>query len=821
MEEQDIPGIVNSLSEALVLAEPTDLQALASMHTQCGQVAEWARNKGLDTTAACCVASANLLESIILSEVADPVQAMGVVSKVVEALQGIVRDGRAESEVAFPLESLGGGAKAKAEPASPGQKPVSVPTAAPIARSGSRRLEGDRDLLSEFVSEAQEHLDNADVHLLTIESNPGDADALNAVFRAFHTIKGVAGFLALEDIQALAHESENLLDKARKNEIALIGGNIDVTFEAVDFMKRLVQHVSNALTSDAELPIEEELPALVVRIKGAATQEGEPPEGASLAPSSGQKLGEILVGAGLATEEAVEKAVEYQTDAERDFHLGEVLIREVVITRAQLEQALELQQQREPGRHLGDILVEMGAARLEDIERALAKQEAPQKQMPVGEILVQTGEVDAKDVALALRAQKQKQAPMEVKEAVKVDADRLDRLIDLIGELVIAESMVCQSIETLNVTAPHLSRQISQLDKITRELQEMGMSLRMVPVRGTFQKMARLVRDLAKKSGKRIEFVSEGEDTELDKTVVDKIGDPLVHMVRNSCDHGLESAPEERRRAGKPDVGRVTLRAFHKGGSIYIEIEDDGRGLDRNAILAKAREKGLIRDGDTMSDREVWSLIFEPGFSTAKVVTDVSGRGVGMDVVRKNIESLRGQVEIQSVAGKGSVFSIRLPLTLAIIEGMVIRAGRERFIVPTLSVIRSIQPHPGQVTTVVGRGEMLTLQGELIPLFRLHRIFSLSGAIEDPYKALVMIVENEGRKVGLMIDELVGQQQIVIKSLGQAMQELDGIAGGAIMSDGTVGLILDVGGLVAIANTYAFDVPKGSTHDLKAAVAQV
>ena len=817
MEERDIPGIVNALSETLVLTEPSDLQALAGMHTQCGQVAEWARGKGLAVTAECCVASANLLERIILSEVADPSAAMTTFSKAVEALQGVVRDGRAESEVVFPLEALVVGTAKEA----PGKQPSPTSTAgvAPKAPSGPKKLEGDPDLLSEFISEAQEHLDNADIHLLTIESNPSDADALNAVFRAFHTIKGVAGFLALEDIQALAHQSENLLDKARKNEIALTGGNIDITFEAVDFMKRLVQHVSNALTNDAELPVEEELPALVERIKSAALGE-EPPESTIPALATGQKLGEILVGAGLATEETIEKAVVEQKAIARDSHLGELLIREVVITRAQLQQALELQQEREPDKPLGEILVDMGAARLEDIERALSKQETPQKTLPVGEILVQTGEVDAKDVALALRAQKQKQGPVEVKDAVKVDADRLDRLIDLIGELVIAESMVCQSIETLDVQTPHLSRQISQLDKITRELQEMGMSLRMVPVRGTFQKMARLVRDLAKKSGKRIEFLSEGEDTELDKTVVDKIGDPLVHMVRNSCDHGLEATPEERRGAGKPDVGRVTLRAYHKGGSIYIEIEDDGRGLDREAILSKARERGLVRDGDSMPDREVWNLIFEPGFSTAKVITDVSGRGVGMDVVRRNIESLRGQVEIQSTAGKGSIFSIRLPLTLAIIEGMVIRTGSERYIVPTLSVIRSIQLQPGQVTTVVGRGEMLSLQGELIPLFRLHRLFKLKGAVEDPFKALVMIVENEGRKVGLMIDELLGQQQIVIKSLGQAMQELDGIAGGAIMSDGIVGLILDVGGLVALANAYRFDMPGANGHHHEEVAAQ-
>jgi two-component system chemotaxis sensor kinase CheA len=312
--------------------------------------------------------------------------------------------------------------------------------------------------------------------------------------------------------------------------------------------------------------------------------------------------------------------------------------------------------------------------------------------------------------------------------------------------------------------------------------------------------MARLVRDLGKKANKPVEFVMAGEDTELDKTVVDRIGDPLVHMIRNAVDHGLEADPEDRKRAGKPETGRVELRAYHKGGNIYIEVEDDGRGLDREAILAKARERGVVDDSDVLSDREIFNLIFEPGFSTAKKVTDVSGRGVGMDVVRRNIEALRGQVEIRSEPGKGSVFIIRLPLTLAIIDGMVIRVGLERYIIPTLSVVMSIRPDKKDLSTVLQRGEMLALQGSLIPLFRLGRLFSVDGAEQDPTKSLVIIVEDDGERTGLVTDELLGQQQIVIKTLGETMRGIPGVSGGAIMPDGQVGLILDVGGLVKLAN---------------------
>ncbi len=366
--------------------------------------------------------------------------------------------------------------------------------------------------------------------------------------------------------------------------------------------------------------------------------------------------------------------------------------------------------------------------------------------------------------------------------------------------MVIAVSMVKQSVDTRNGKKQKLDRQMRQLDKITRELQGMGTSLRMVPIRSTFQKMARLVRDLAKKTGKRLEFIMSGEDTELDKAVVDKIGDPLVHMVRNAVDHGIEDRVEDRRKLNKPDEARVELRAYHRGGNICIEIEDDGKGLDRDAILAKSIERGIIRDGENLSDREIFNLIFEPGFSTAKKITEVSGRGVGMDVVKRNIEALRGQVDIRSEVGKGSVFTIRLPLTLAIIDGMIVRVGKERYIIPTLSIVQSLQPQQKDLSTVLKRGEMLSLQGRLIPMHRLGRLFNHKEAEEDPTKALVVVVENNEDFAGLVVDELLGQQQIVIKSIGEIFQDIPGISGGAILADGRVGLILDVSGLVRLAH---------------------
>jgi len=694
-------------------------------------------------------------------------------------------------EITAPVDSAAG---SEAQPAEA--------MAGTDATAGPIYLQGDPSLLADFVSEARDHLEVADVHILTLETEPDDEEALNAVFRAFHTIKGVAGFLALDEIGALAHEAENLLDKARKGELRLMSDAIDVTFDAVDALKRMVGYVSHSLATGEPLQSEGALPALLRRIQSVAAgrivhEEDRQPEPEPDEPRA--KLGHILVDQGLVAMESVEEALERQQEPPEKKKIGEILVDAAVSSRREVSEALDEQRRSTKKGRIGEILVEKGAATEEEIEAALKQQQDDPVHPRLGEILVREGEVPAKAVAQALRSQKGGVTAGKLKETLKVDADRLDRLVDTIGELVIAESMVSQSEELRAIASTELLRHLQQLDKITRELQEMGTSLRMVPVRQTFQKMARLVRDLSKKAGKPIEFFMSGEDTELDKTVVDRIGDPLVHMVRNAVDHGIESDPEERVKAGKPRSGQIQLRAFHKGGSIFIEIEDDGRGLDCESILAKAKERGLVRDGDSMSEKEIYNLIFEPGFSTATKVTDVSGRGVGMDVVRKNIEALRGQVEIRSERGKGSVFTLRLPLTLAIIDGMVVRVGPERYIIPTLSIVRSIKPSKGELTAVLGRGEVLRVQDQLIPLYRLSNLFQIEGAEIDPLKALVVVVEDDGKHAGLMIDELLGQQQIVIKSLGEMMRDSPGISGGAIMPDGRVGLILDVSSLIKMA----------------------
>lgn len=441
----------------------------------------------------------------------------------------------------------------------------------------------------------------------------------------------------------------------------------------------------------------------------------------------------------------------------------------------------------------GDILVARGTLSREQVEAAL---EAPGNQ-PIGVKLVKTKTATVTEVAQALRTKHQMEQgrPATEETTTRVATERLDRLIDLVGELVIAHSMVAQDELVLDGKNHSLSKKISNTNKIVRQLQDMSMSLRMIPLKGTFQKMARLVRDLSKKVGKRVELVTEGEDTEIDRNMVDIVNDPLVHMVRNSVDHGIEP-PEERGARNKPPHGTVRLSAYHSAGNVVVEVRDDGRGLSREKILAKAKEKGVLEEGVVLSDRDVFQLVFHPGFSTAEVVTDVSGRGVGLDVVKKNVEQLRGQVDIQSTPGAGTLFRLTLPLTLAIIDGMVVRVGEERYILPTSSIVRTVKTEQGDILTVHKKGEMVLLQGELIPLVRLSSLFGIDRGDAKTSSALVTIVENDAKHVALSVDELIGRQQIVIKSLGETLRHVQGIAGGAVMPDGKIGLILDVGGLL-------------------------
>ena len=450
---------------------------------------------------------------------------------------------------------------------------------------------------------------------------------------------------------------------------------------------------------------------------------------------------------------------------------------------------------------VGDILVARGQAprqQVEDVATSGAER-------PLGAALVKAGVAKVSEVAEALRTQRQiasapaqASAPSSADPTVRIGTQRLDSMIDLVGELVIAHSMVSQDPRVTAGSEPRLSRNVAHAAKILRELQDLTMSLRMVPLKGTFQKMTRLVRDLARGAGKDIQLVTQGEDTEIDRGMVESLNDPLVHMIRNAVDHGIES-PQDRIAAGKTPAGTIHLRAYHSAGSVIIQVQDDGKGLDRRRILAKAIERGCAKPQDELTDSQVFNLIFLPGFSTAEKVTDVSGRGVGMDVVRRNIDSIRGRIDIGSRLGEGTLFTLHLPLTMAITDAMVVAVGRQRYLLPTISIIQSFRPEAASLSTVGGRGEMVMLRGQLMPMLRLHRLFGVQGAVEQPVEGLLIVVQAEGRTCALLVDELLGQQQVVIKSLSQSMGSIPGVSGGAILGDGRVGLILDAAGVVKMA----------------------
>jgi two-component system chemotaxis sensor kinase CheA len=572
--------------------------------------------------------------------------------------------------------------------------------------------------LGEFIGESREHLAAAEESLLALEQDPENNELINTVFRAFHTVKGVAGFMNLGPIVEFAHEAETLLDHARNGKLRLDAVKLDLILRSCDHLAQLVATLEGSTPPTLGLH-RRLIDALVRTVKGeTVTLGGNTPA----SPAS-----EVVADAAPATDAG----------------------------------------------------------------------------SPAGRATSPTsggGGTGGGGNAPAARGDAAGRRT-KVEQTVKVNSSRLDGLVTMVGELVIAQQMVVQDPSVAEIVDPRVQRSLAQVSKIIRDLQGVSMALSMVPVRGTFQKMARLVRDVSAKAGKKITFEMEGEDTELDRNVVEEIGDPLVHMVRNACDHGVEK-PEDRIAAGKPPQGKLTLRAYHQGGAIIIEIRDDGRGLNRDRILAKAVERGLIsadRKLDDIPDSEVWNMIFLPGFSTAEKITDISGRGVGMDVVRKNIEALRGAVEIQSTPGEGSVFLMKLPLTMAIIDGMVVRVGSERFVIPTLAIEQSFRPTAEDLETTMQSGEMARIRGDLLPIHRLKRIFNLEDGHDDLTDGLLLVLESTEGRFCLAVDHILGQQQVVIKTLGSGVKPIRGVAGGAILGDGRVALILDITGIVGQA----------------------
>jgi two-component system chemotaxis sensor kinase CheA len=475
-----------------------------------------------------------------------------------------------------------------------------------------------------------------------------------------------------------------------------------------------------------------------------------------------------------------------------------VIIDIILSGRDALRQFVTEIERRLSGEAQGTPIIVPTGALLQRIQAVQQGQAASESSGP--EAVVDSPAVPAPDRAPGPAAEEEAKASRDTRRSasgfVKVDTAKLDSLVDLVGELVIAQSLVTQDADLRSVQSQQLSRNLAQLGRSTNELQHIAMSLRMVPIRASFQKMTRLVRDVAAKAEKQVELRLSGEATELDRNLIEEINDPLIHLIRNAVDHGVES-PERRTAQGKSPQGLVQLRAFHLGGNIVIEIEDDGAGLNQERILAKGIQAGLVTAGAQLTEQEIFGLIFAPGLSTADKVTDISGRGVGMDVVQRNISKLRGKIEVRSTPGKGSTFSIHLPLTLAIIDGLIFSVGCERFIVPTLCVRESFRPTAAMLSTVHGRGEMVSVRGQLSPLVRLYEQFGLQPDSTDPMQSIIIMVETNRHHRCLLVDRLIGKQEVVIKGLGNTFKQSRGLAGAAILGDGRVGLILDVNGLVS------------------------
>ena len=682
-----------------------------------------------------------------------------------------------------------------------------------------------------FFEESAEHVETMETGLLELEQRPTDIDLLNRIFRAAHSIKGNAGMFNFTAIGELTHKMENVLDRLRNSQMTVTKVIIDLLLQALDSLKSLLSaaHGGDSVDEGEVKDIENRLIACYQGDGGETSETAKLPKTSDqISETSGSRTVSIswtplpqLFQRGLDPAQIFRELGELGTIKDltvRTDRLPELTEMDAEI--CYLSWTVELETDKpvnhvesifdfvrdgseltitEQGRpkedykRLGEILVEQGATTSEQVDAGLAKQK------PIGQILVEDQAVSAQQVDKALA--KQQQMKKGETASIRVDTEKIDKLINLVGELVITQSMITDLGEKFTMSQlPLLQERVVQLERNTRELQERVMSIRMLPIGTAFNRFPRLVRDLAGKSGKQIQLVLSGEDTELDKTLIEAIGDPLTHLVRNSADHGLES-PEMRAAAGKSAQGTIHLNAYHDGGSICIVVEDDGRGLNRQKILAKAQEKGLITDSEQLSDDEVWQLIFRAGFSTADKITDISGRGVGMDVVKRNIEALGGSVGIQSTEGKGSRITLKLPLTLAIIDGMTVRVGKENYIIPLLSVTESIRPKPSDLQTVVGKGELVNLRGEWVPMIRLYDVFGVSPEFTDPSQALLVIVEAEGKRIAIFVDELTGQQQVVIKSLEENYRKIKGISGATILGDGQVAVILDVPGLVKLSKS--------------------
>ena len=641
-----------------------------------------------------------------------------------------------------------------------------------------------------FFEECSEGIEAMESGLLNLGIGETDTEMVNTIFRAAHSIKGGAGTFGFTDISEFTHGMETMLDEMREGRRSVTKDAITLLLESVDCLRDLVQCCKDKKEINSD-----DFANLKQRLASLSAEESEPDK------SSTAEVDKQASSAGWHVSFHPYENLFYSGNDPlrllRELHdLGDLDIR-VDISR--LPDFTELDPEK---CYLGWEALLKGDASKEQVSEVFAwvegdcKLEINVKTERRGEKGQRGRRAEDKEEPRFGRRQSDRES-LTGREAttIRVGIDKVDELVNLVGELVITQSILSRVCQDLDIEhAEKLSESLEQLERNSRDLQEQTMNIRMLPIDFAFQRLPRIVRDLSQTLDKKVELKFSGQSTELDKTVMEKIGDPLVHLVRNSLDHGIEM-PDQRRAAGKDEIGTINVNAYHQGGNIIIEVIDDGAGLDSEKILKKAKEKGLVEERETLSAAQTKDLIFQPGFSTAEIVSDVSGRGVGMDVVRRNITNLGGTVEVNSEAGKGSSFTIRLPLTLAILEGQMVRVGDQIYILPLMAIVESVQIKQSQVNAVAGKAEFYQYRDEYLPILRLHSIFNIETDVTNLVQGLLIIIDTGGKRIGLFVEDVVGQQQVVIKSLKKNFRQVQGLAGATIMGDGSVALILDLAGL--------------------------
>ncbi|GAA7417000.1 chemotaxis histidine kinase/response regulator CheAY2 [Helicobacter pylori] len=668
-----------------------------------------------------------------------------------------------------------------------------------------------QEIMEDFLIEAFEMNEQLDQDLVELEHNPEDLDLLNRIFRVAHTIKGSSSFLNLNILTHLTHNMEDVLNRARKGEIKITPDIMDVVLRSIDLMKTLLVTIRDT-GSDANNGKENEIEEAVKQLQAITSQNLEGAKETSGTKEAPQKE------AKKAKEENNEEIKESKakTPTAEDFASDNPLANEPDLdytnmsaeeVEAEIERLLNKRQEADKERRAQ----KKQEAKPKQEEQAKPKQEvAPTKETPQTET-PKAPKTETKAKA-KVDTEENKALSIGVEQTVRVDVRRLDHLMNLIGELVLGKNRLIRIYSDVEERydgekfLEELNQVVSSISAVTTDLQLAVMKTRMQPVGKVFNKFPRMVRDLSRELGKSIELIIEGEETELDKSIVEEIGDPLIHIIRNSCDHGIEPL-EERRRLNKPETGKVQLSAYNEGNHIVIKISDDGKGLDPVMLKEKAIEKGVIseRDAEGMSDREAFNLIFKPGFSTAKVVSNVSGRGVGMDVVKTNIEKLNGIIEIDSEVGVGTTQKLKIPLTLAIIQALLVGVQEEYYAIPLSSVLETVRISQDEIYTVDGKS-VLRLRDEVLSLVRLSDIFKVDAILESNSDVYVVIIGLADQKIGVIVDYLIGQEEVVIKSLGYYLKNTRGIAGATVRGDGKITLIVDVGAMMDMAKSIKVNI---------------